>query len=187
MIQKCRGWDLKIPTRTSWDIVMLQQAAWVALCYLFRTYRCPGQIQNNWTLNVFCGTDDIFTSPAGTLWAKYCLLSDVDEKVYLYFKFQKMWMTTSVNGLVPERSSPILLKWAIKPHITLLASKGKSQPRTSSNGGEKNLHLQCLLIHKYMRKIMNLGVQENFCNLFCSIKIKWIMQISANASQKSNE
>ena len=126
----------------------------------------------------FCWTDEIFTSPGGKLWAKYRLLSGVDEKVYLYFKFQKTWMTVSkwpqptIPGPVPERSSPILLKWAIKPHITLLASKGKSQPRTSSNGGEKNLHLQCLLIHKYMRKIMNLGVQENFCNLFCSIKIK---------------
>ena len=99
-------------------------------------------LSNTKQLNVhfFCWTDEIFTSPGGRLWAKYRLLSGVDEKVYLYFKFQKTWMTVckwpqpTIPGPVPERSSPILLKWAIKPHITLLASKEKSQPRSSSNG-----------------------------------------------------
>ena len=44
-----------------------------------------------------------------------------------------LWMATFCWA--PERSciGPIVLKRAIKPHITLLASKEKSQPGTSSN------------------------------------------------------
>ena len=99
----------------------------------------------------------------------------------------------SVNGLsqqflarFPREAAQFCSNGQSNPILHYWPPRGKVNLEPPQMEEKKNLHLQCLLIHKYMRKIMNLGVQENFCNLFCSIKIKWIMQISANASQKSN-